>query len=75
LFVQEVNASFDLFRRTQSIMLDFQGVPYAVRWSPLTGLVDKKAQATKKTHNVPATYIAFILGMFFANARQSLRSA
>ena len=63
---QEVSASFDLFRRTQSIMLDSQGVPYAVRWSPLTGLAKKSAK--KKGHNVPATYVAFLLGMFFASA-------
>jgi hypothetical protein len=61
---QEVSASFELFRRMQSIMLDSQGVPYAVRWSPLTGLAKK----AKKGHNIPATYVAFLLGIFFASA-------
>lgn len=33
IFKEEIDATHELFRRTQAIMLDDQGIPWTVRWS------------------------------------------
>lgn len=33
IFREEIDATHELFRRTQALMLDDQGIPWSVRWS------------------------------------------
>lgn len=42
IFKNEIDAAHDLFRRTQSMLLDFLGEPWVVRYS----IVDKKSKRT-----------------------------
>ena len=49
-FKNEIDAAFELFRRTQSMLLDFLGEPWLVRYS----IVDKNSKRTSFDYKRPA---------------------
>ena len=51
IFKNEIDAAHELFRRTQSMLLDFLGEPWLVRYS----IVDKKSKRTSFDYQRPAT--------------------
>jgi hypothetical protein len=50
IFKNEIDAAHELFRRTQSMLLDFLGEPWIVRYS----IVDKKSKRTSFDYGRPA---------------------
>ena len=50
IFKNEIDAAHELFRRTQSMLLDFLGEPWLVRYS----IVDKKSKRTSFDYVRPA---------------------
>uniref|UniRef100_A0A7S0RVB9 Methylenetetrahydrofolate reductase (NAD(P)H) n=1 Tax=Pyramimonas obovata TaxID=1411642 RepID=A0A7S0RVB9_9CHLO len=73
IFKEEVKASFDLFNRTQAILLDNRGIPFAIKWTSLPQVTSviaaqKESKAVaKKGDGVtwPALFLAFAVGIMF----------
>jgi len=75
IFKEEVAATFDLFRRTQAILLDNRGIPFTIQWKPFAA-PQKKAKgalAVKESAgslNLALVAASFVVGLLFGKTRQ-----
>lgn len=72
IFREEVAATFDLFRRSQAILLDNRGIPFTIQWTPFSKQQKKSALAMKDSAviSVPLVLASFVIGLMFGRTRR-----